>query len=268
MKISVIQLNVSISPEENIQKITRLVEDAVRVDNPDLVILPEMSLCISGQTKILHDNAQEVDSSSLVQSLADLASRLKINLHIGSMVEKRGAHYYNTSLVFNRSGKLIGRYSKIHRFDVVLPDGTAIRESSIVDRGDSISVVDVEGVNLGLTICYDVRFPELYRKVADAGADIIAVPSAFAFQTGADHWEVLLRARAIETQCYIVAPGQNGVFEGGKYMNFGHSMIVDPWGLVIAQSSNREGHATACFDANYMATVRQRIPVREHRVLD
>jgi nitrilase len=268
MKISVIQMNASSNSEENIQKIIRLVEGAVRTDNPDLIMLPEMSLCISGQTQVLHGSGQDIDSGPMVQRLANLAKSHTVNFHIGSIVEKRGDRYFNTSLVFNRVGQLLGRYSKIHRFDVVLPDGTVIRESAIVDRGDSISVIDVEGVKLGLTICYDVRFPELFRKVADAGADIIAVPSAFAFQTGADHWEILLRARAIETQCYIVAPGQNGVFESGKYMNYGHSMIVDPWGLVVAQSSNREGHATAIFNADYMATVRQRIPVRQHRVLD
>jgi len=122
-------------------------------------------------------------------------------------------------------------------------------------------------VRVGLAICFDLRFAELFRRLADLEADLIVVPSAFTFQTGADHWEILLRARAIETQSYVAAPGQVGTFDNGKYMNFGHSMIVDPWGLVVAQVSNGPGFASTRLDSRYMEQVRTRLPVRQNRVL-
>lgn len=267
MRVSVIQLNASDDKRSNLARVTELVETAVRADAADLVILPEMSSCISGSPDMLHHNAEPIEGGEWGRDLSALARRLSINLHSGSMIEKRGDAYYNTSVLYGRRGQILGRYSKIHRFDVILPDGTAIQESAVVERGDSVEVVEVEGVKLGFAICYDLRFPELFRKLADAGADLIAIPSAFTFQTGSDHWEVLLRARAIETQCYVAAPGQSGLFDKGKYMNFGHSMIVDPWGLVVAQASNREGHASAALDLAHMAAVRTRLPIRSHYVL-
>lgn len=266
MKVGIVQINVGTDKEENLRRLTwqvgRLAEGGC-----DLAFLPEMSMFLTGKPSAMQAAAESADDGAFVTAIAGLARTHRMNIHLGSFMEKRGDRYLNTSLIFDREGNRIARYSKIHRFDIDLPDGTSIRESDVVDRGDEITVVDIEGVRVGLTICYDLRFPELFRALVDLGADLIVVPAAFTFQTGADHWEVLLRARAIETECYIAAPGQVGAFDEGKYLNFGHSMIIDPWGTVVAQVSNGEGAVSTVLDRSYIETVRARIPLRKHRVL-
>lgn len=266
MKISLIQFNASADKIENLRRLTDLVEAALQASQADLVVLPEMSACIAPDPNVVHANAEPFDGP-YASALAALAARFHINVHCGSFVELRDGRYYNTSLVFNRSGDQIGRYSKIHRFDVTLPNGVELSESSIVERGEEIVVVDIDGIPVGLSICYDLRFAELFLKLVQNGAKIIIVPAAFTFQTGADHWEILLRARAIETQCFVAAAAQTGSFGDGKYMNFGHSMIVDPWGQIIAQCSNGEGHVSGSADLRYLAQVRANLPVQQHRVL-
>ncbi|NLP63477.1 carbon-nitrogen hydrolase family protein [Paraburkholderia sacchari] len=267
MKVTVIQSNVTDDQQLNLAKMQRLLAEAVAADLPDLVVFPEMVACISISPSKMRESAGAFPGSELFEAFSAMASAHNVLLHIGSAMELEDDRVYNTSLLFGRTGELLGKYRKIHRFDVVLPDGTEIKESKNVARGERVVCVPVESFNLGMTICYDLRFPELFRAIADKGADVIVVPSAFTFQTGADHWEPLLRARAIETQCYIVAPGQTGTFENGKFMNYGHSMIVDPWGQVIAQASNGEGFATTRIDRKYIETVRARIPLRQHRIL-
>jgi nitrilase len=172
--------------------------------------------------------------------------------------------------VFGRSGEQIATYRKIHLFDIDAPGGATYRESDTVERGRSIVTYAVDGITFGCSICYDLRFPELFQALADAGADVIAAPAAFLFQTGKDHWEPLLRARAIETQTYIVAAGSWGeVPYGGKpHRTFGHSMIVDAWGTVVAQEEEGDGFVVANVDASVIARVRQDMPIRRHRTLD
>lgn len=266
MKVGIVQINVGTDKAANLAKCDKEVR-RLAAEGCDMVVVPEMAMFLTGKPADMQAAAEGAADGTYPTSMAALACELGINLHLGSFMESRDGKFYNTSLVFGRTGELLGRYSKIHRFDIDLPDGTAIRESDVVDRGNAITVVDVEGFKVGLTICYDVRFPELFRALIDRGAEVIVVPAAFAFQTGADHWEVLLRARAIETECYIVAPGQVGAFDGGKYLNFGHSMIIDPWGSIVAQVSNGEGGAAAVIDRAYIDTVRARIPLAKHRVL-
>jgi len=266
MKVSAIQFNVTDDKAANIATIENLVGACVERDAPDFVVLPEASAFLSADVAHLHALAEPIDGP-YAQAMAGLAVRNNCVIHAGSIVERRGDRFYNTSQVFDRSGDLIGRYSKIHRFDVVLPDGTEMRESDIVDRGDEIVVIEVDGHKVGLSICYDLRFSQLFHQLALRGASIIVLPAAFTFQTGADHWEVLVRARAIETQCYVVAPNQIGTYGNGKYMNFAHSMIVDPWGMIIGQASNSEGWITATLDMGYLASVRSRLPVHQHHVL-
>lgn len=266
MKISVIQVNISQDKQHNLRKIVDLTEAAVRVERSDMVILPEMSAFMAADPNALRDSAEPVDGP-FASALSDLAARLGIFVHAGSIIESRGDRRYNTSFLFGRDGALLGRYSKVHRFDVTLPDGTKIRESAMWDRGEDIAIVDIGAVKVGFAICYDLRFGELFRKLVDAGATLIVLPSAFTFQTGADHWEVLVRARAIETQCYVAAPGQWGNHDGGKGQTWGHSMIVDPWGVVVAQASSKDGYASATIDLDYLESVRTRLPVQSHRVL-
>lgn len=265
MKITLVQFNVSAVNEENLRRAIELVRKAVATDRPDLVILPEMSAFMSANPEKKQAGAEAI-GGTFTTAMASLAAELNVNINIGSVVEDRQGSYYNTSAVYGRDGRLLGQYSKIHRFDVSLPNGMEVRESDSVEAGTEVVVRDVEGLPVGFAICYDLRFAELFRQLAEAGAKLIVLPSAFLQTTGMDHWEVLIRARAIETQCYIAAPNQIGPIDGGPVM-FGHSMIVDPWGLVVAQISNEDGFVTANIDLDFLASIRQRMPVHQHRVL-
>jgi predicted amidohydrolase len=162
---------------------------------------------------------------------------------------------YNTSLVFDRTGDLAATYRKIHLYDVEIPGRVSFHESRTVAPGADAVTVDVEGVRVGLTICYDLRFPELYRRLAIAGAQVLAVPAAFMAHTGRDHWEVLLRARAIENQCYVVAAGQIGDHDPGRTC-YGRSMVIDPWGTVVAQQPDTVGVTFADLDLDRVTTIR------------
>ncbi|WP_342246362.1 carbon-nitrogen hydrolase family protein [Pseudomonas sp. OTU5201] len=267
MRITVIQKNVSDDKGANLKSVAELVERAVEQDRPDFVILPEMIACITGSPVSMRESAEPFPGGEVFEFFSGLAKRLNVNLHIGSAMELDGDKVYNTSLVFSREGDLLAKYRKIHRFDAVLADGSELKESAHVEAGKDIVCVDVDGVRVGLAICYDLRFPELFHALCEDGAKVIVVPAAFTFQTGADHWEVLLRARAIEGQCYVAAPCQVGTFDKGKYMTWGHSMIIDPWGQIVAQASNTEAFATASIDLTYQQAIRTRMPLKSHRLL-
>lgn len=171
---------------------------------------------------------------------------------------------YNTSLVFDRDGVLRASYRKIHLYDVDMPGRVSYQESRSVAPGDSPVTVDVDGVRVGLSICYDLRFPELYRRLADDGAQVLLVPAAFMLHTGRDHWEVLLRARAIENQCFVAAAGQIGDHDPGRTC-FGRSMVVDPWGLVLAQAPDDTTVTVAEVDLDRLARVRAELPSLANR---
>jgi predicted amidohydrolase len=193
-----------------------------------------------------------------------MARKHGVFFHLGSVIEQRGEERFNTSVVFDRSGAEVARYSKIHLFDVELPDGAIYRESDAISPGNEIVAFDCEGLRFGLVICYDLRFPELFRALADRGAEVFLVPAAFTIPTGISHWESLLRARAIENGCYVAACGQWGPSAVGKPC-YGHSMVVDPWGVVMAQCREGVGSVIAELDAEYLRSVRQRMPVLDHR---
>ncbi|MFC4146845.1 carbon-nitrogen hydrolase family protein, partial [Micromonospora mangrovi] len=177
------------------------------------------------------------------------------------------AHTWNTSLVFDRAGALAASYRKIHLYDVEIPGRVSYLESATVAPGDQPVVVDVEGLRVGLSICYDLRFPELYRRLAtDGGAHLLVVPAAFMMHTGRDHWEVLLRARAIENQCFVAAAGQTGDHEPGRTC-FGRSMVVDPWGTVLGQVPDGPGLSVVDLDLDRLATIRDELPSLANRRL-
>jgi predicted amidohydrolase len=163
----------------------------------------------------------------------------------------------------------VARYRKIHLFAITAPDGTVYDEGKIYGAGNEIVAFDLNGVRVGCTICYDLRFPELFRALADAGCQVIAVPAAVTLQTGKEHWEALLRARAIESQCFILAPGQEGAYEedGQTLYNYGHSLVVEPWGTVVARRSLGDGIVAARLDLEAVETARRRIPLAQHRRL-
>ena len=169
-------------------------------------------------------------------------------------------------MVFDQDGRELARYRKLHLFDITTPDGREFKESATFGRGARVVTYDALGTRIGCSICYDLRFPELYLQLAKAGAKVILVPSNFTLQTGKDHWEVLLRARAIETQCYVLAPAMWGRYGQGR-MSYGHSLIADPWGHVIAKAQDRVGYIAARLDLEEVERVRTRMPCAEHRVL-
>ncbi len=198
--------------------------------------------------------------------MSDLARELGLYLLAGSFLEEipGNTKAYNTSLLFDPQGNIIARYRKIHLFDVDLERGVSTMESATRQSGEEVVVVETPICPMGLSICYDLRFPELYRALVDKGAKVILVPSAFTALTGEAHWEPLLRARAIENQIYIIAPNQVG-HNPESFATYGNSMIVDPWGRVLARSSDCPGVIFAEIDLDYLAKVRKELPALSHR---
>ena len=208
--------------------------------------------------------------------LSQLARDCNAHLLIGSLPEQKRlsdgsidkSRCYNTSVLYGPDGKIIARYRKIHLFDVDIPGGLCVKESDTICPGDEVVVAETELGNIGMSICYDLRFPELFRKQVDQGANIIAIPSAFTLTTGKDHWHTLLRTRAIETQCWVIAPAQWGTHDKeGKRKSYGHTMIIDPWGTIVADKGDGEGICLAEIDLSYNSSVRQSIPLQQHRRL-
>ncbi|MCS6853130.1 MAG: carbon-nitrogen hydrolase family protein [Elioraea sp.] len=276
MRVSVVQMNPSADKAANLAAAERLVSAAVAEDRPDLVVLPEMWTCLGGDgdtkraaAERLPDPPGATSGGEAYRLLRDLARRHRIVLHGGSMAEDGGERLYNTTVVFGPDGEERARYRKIHLFDIVAPDGTGYRESATFGRGSGIVTYRAGDTTVGCTICYDLRFPELYLALRRAGAELIVVPAAFTLQTGKDHWEVLLRARAIETQCWIAAAATWGRHQERNETRFtyGHSLIADPWGHVVAKASDGEGWATARLDHRLTARVRRDMPLMDHRVL-
>jgi predicted amidohydrolase len=201
---------------------------------------------------------------------AELARRLGIHLLLGSFNEKSGEERrcFNTSVLFGPDGLILATYRKMHLFDVDVPGGPRFAESDTCKPGDAVTVVETPLARFGLSICYDLRFPELYRRMTDEGAQVLMIPAAFTLATGKDHWEPLMRARAIETQCYVIAPAQHGDHDdAGIKASWGHAMIVDPWGIPVAVASDGPGLALAEIDLERVENVRRAIPVSRHRRL-
>jgi predicted amidohydrolase len=271
VRISVIQMNSIADKAANLDQARRLVAEAVKEDRPDLVVLPEIFAFMGGSVEDRHRSAEELPGGEACRMLADMARTHGIFVHGGSFFERArdDGTVYNTTVAFDRSGNELARYRKIHLFDVTTPDGREYKESAVVGRGRELVVYEADGVKVGCTICYDLRFGELYRGLAAQGAQVIMVPAAFTMQTGKDHWEVLLRARAIETQTWVAAAAQWGSYPAGNDVRqcYGHSMIVDPWGHVVAQAPDRVGFATARIDLAYLDKVRAGLPVHQHHVL-
>lgn len=264
MKIGLAQLNSRQNKEANLKAATRAV-DRLAEQSVDLIVLPEM-FNFHGLDDAYEQQAEPIPGPASDWA-GEQARRHGVFLHCGSFAERRGDRIFNTSMVFDRQGRELARYSKTHLFDVSLPDGLEYRESSTISAGADVVTCEVEGVTLGLAICYDLRFPQLFHALADEGAQVFVLPAAFTVATGISHWEPLVRARAIENGCYMAACGQWGAYARGR-QTYGHSLLVDPWGTVVAQC--REGVATvvADLDLDYLADVRRRMPVQHHRRRD
>jgi nitrilase len=265
MKVALIQMHSEADKAANLEQARRLIEQAVAEERPDLVALPETWTAMSPEIEAKRAAAEPVPGGEAYAMLQELAAKHRIVVHGGSLLEQNGDGLHNTTLVFDRDGQELARYRKMHLFDIVTPDCREFRESATIIPGARVVTVDVLGTRIGLSICYDLRFPELYTELAKAGSKIILVPSAFTLMTGKDHWEVLMRARAIETQTYVLAPAQWGRFADGP--RYGHSLVVDPWGHVVAKAQDKVGYVAARLDLEEVERVRQRMPCAEHRVL-
>jgi predicted amidohydrolase len=275
MKVSVIQMKCSDDKAANIAQARSLIEDAVAADSPRLLALPETWSCLGGdfrtklsQAEVLPSSAGSGQNGAAYTFLQSVARQHQIYVHGGSINERVGDRLFNTTVVFDPSGSEIARYRKIHLFDADTPDGTGYRESNEYEAGDSLVTYEIDGIKAGCAICYDLRFPELFLDLRRAGAELIFLPSAFTLHTGRDHWEVLIRARAIETQCWIVAPAMWGDHLDGNgevRFTYGHSMVCDPWGSVVTSVSDGVGWATARINRSLTSRIRSDMPVLKHR---
>jgi len=264
MRVAVCQLNSRADRARNLAAAAELLTRAADA-GADLAVLPEYVDFLGRGAD--QPPAEPVDGE-FGQFFAEQARRAGMWVVAGSFHE-RGPdpqHTFNTSLVFDRGGELAAAYRKIHLYDVEIPGRVSYRESAGVAAGEKPVVVPIDGVPVGLSICYDLRFPEFYRRLVDAGAQLLLVPAAFMMHTGRDHWEVLLRARAIENQCFVAAAGQIGDHEPGRTC-FGRSMIVDPWGTVLGQAPDRSGIVVCDLDFDQLQQVRTELPSLANRRL-
>lgn len=283
MRVSVVQMNPGTDKIANIAQAGRLIDGAIEADHPSMVSLPEMWTCLGGDRAAKRESAEVLPAQGSNKSggpayefLRQTARHRGIYIHGGSLAEQaagqqEGNPLFNTTVVFDPQGAEVARYRKLHLFDITTPDGQGYRESASYGRGEQIVTFEAGSVRMGCAICYDLRFPELFLALRRAGAELIFLPSAFTVATGRDHWDVLIRARAIETQCWIAAPatwGQHRDGAGQSRSTFGHSMVCDPWGQIVATVSDGTGWTTARIDTALLARVRRDMPVLEHRRSD
>lgn len=265
MKVAVCQLNSRADRSANLAAARELLDRAA-AGGADLAVLPEYTDYLGPAADA---PAPEPADGPYAKAFATAAAEHRMWVVAGSFHE-RGPdpeRTYNTSLVFDRSGALAATYRKIHLYDVEIPGRVSYQESRSVAPGADPVTVDVEGVRVGLSICYDLRFPELYRRLAaEGGAQVLLVPAAFMLHTGRDHWEVLLRARAVENQCYVLAAAQVGDHDPGRTC-YGRSMVVDPWGTVLAQAPDEVGVTVADLDLERLARIRAELPSLANRRL-
>jgi predicted amidohydrolase len=256
--VAALQLNTGHDIAKNLHTIEAYVEQAAKL-GAHYVATPENAAVIFDR-----DNsdayAQLIEEHNIAEFFSDLAARHNVFLLCGGLITKFGeGRFVNRSSLYNPAGDLTASYDKIHLFDVTLPDHTEFQESSYIEAGDDVVIANCGNVKWGMSICYDVRFAHLYRAMAQRGAQIISVPSDFTVPTGKAHWHVLLRARAIETGCFIIAPAQCGSQE--RYRDrFGHSLIINPWGEIIAQADDNPGIITAELDLSEVVRMRALIP--------
>lgn len=263
LRVAAVQMNSAGDRAANLETALGLIDRAVAA-GARLVALPEIWSYL-GPDSGNRDSAEPIPGPT-IDRLADRARRHGIYVHAGSIFEQESGdpRLFNTTAMLDPDGNLIAKYRKIHLFDVVLDGVATFEESATVSPGDEIVVVDVDGMSIGLAICYDLRFPEVFRLLALRGAEAIVMPAAFTMTTGKDHWEVLLRARAIENGVFLVAPAQVGRHEPDKWC-FGRSMIVDPWGTVVATAPDIETIVLADLDRALLHRVRRQVPSLANR---
>ena len=261
LTIGMAQLNSNDSPVDNLgAALNSISELADR--GADLIVLPEHADFIGPDDK-KRELAEPLEQSLYVEGIRARAAELKCYVHLGSFLERDGDHIYNCALAIGPDGEVLARYRKLHLFDVEIPGGKKYLESATISPGQETAGFSIGEFNFGLATCYDLRFPELFRRLVLNGADVILLPAAFTMQTGRDHWEILLRARAIENLCWVVAVGQWGEAPP-QHLCYGRSMVVNPWGLVIAQAPDGVAKVTADIDLYTLRQTRTRFPALDH----
>ncbi|QQR90297.1 MAG: carbon-nitrogen hydrolase family protein [Myxococcales bacterium] len=267
-RVAVAQMTSTSDVEANLSAVRRCCNEAHSL-GAELLVLPECFAYLGPEEGKFAIAETLPKGGAILDFCRDLAKEFSLELVLGGFWESipdDSKHVYNSELLLGNDGELKAVYRKIHLFDVDLADGTSLRESDTVCSGTESVLADSVAGKLGLSICYDIRFPELYRRLVDDGAQLIAVPAAFTLTTGKDHWHVLLRARAIETQCYMLAAAQFGKHFGNR-VSYGHALIVDPWGCVIAECSDGQGVAVATIDLERQNKIRTSLPSLKHRRL-
>jgi predicted amidohydrolase len=262
-KVGLVQMRSGLDPQANLAAALASIEEAKRA-GAAYVLTPEMTNIMEVKRERLFATIADEERDPTLAALRETARRLSLYVHIGSLAVRASPDKAaNRSFLIDRRGDVIARYDKIHMFDVDLANGESYRESRNYRPGDLAVVADLPWGRLGLTVCYDLRFPALYRALAEAGASFLSIPSAFTRQTGEAHWHVLVRARAVENGCFVFAAAQGGKHENGRE-TFGHSLVVDPWGRILAEGGTEPGVILADIDPAQIATARSRIPSLHH----
>lgn len=258
MRVSLLQIAAQDNLEDNLDAAQRAIEGAVKRDAPDLVVLPEHFALRENDIERRKSQAEVIPGGRIFSFLQDQAKSHGVWIHGGSFAEKAGSAYHNTTIVFDDKGVPQARFRKMFMFDYLAPDGTRYGESKLNTPGGELIIYEAFGLKIGCTVCYDLRFPDLFMALARAGCDVIINPACFTLNTTRDHWEVLLRARAVDTQCYMIGTNQFGTFPDGSRPTGGRSMIVDPWGTIVTQAPDEVGFVTGVINPDRVQSVRER----------
>ncbi|MFN3524947.1 MAG: carbon-nitrogen hydrolase family protein [Paracoccus sp. (in: a-proteobacteria)] len=269
MRVAMLQMNSRHDKAANIAAIREMFATRIKGQGVDLVVAPEYATFLGGSRDDQWAAAEHFPDGEGYAAMRDLAVEYGVTFHVGSMIEADGNGYYNTAVVFDPTGAELARYRKIHLFDVETPQGHVFRESDTINPGKEVVSYQTGALKVGCAICYDMRFAELFQQHMRNGCNVLTVPAAFNMETGKDHWEPILRTRAIENQCWLIAPGQVGLHQqpAGERACYGNSMIIDPWGMVVARASNKPGVTIADLDLGLLEAVRTILPSNKHHVL-
>ena len=257
MKVALIQITVGSNFDENFEKSKKFLQDSLN-SSPDFILLPECFLFLSSKSKILIEMSHDS-----IEYFKNFSKTNKVHLLLGSLPITENDKLFNRSILINPSGDIISIYDKVHMFDVKLKNGEFYKESDFYSSGSELKMTNVLGHSIGHTICYDLRYPKMYRALAKKGSQIIVVPSAFTRTTGKAHWHSLIKARAIENGVFILAPNQWGVNNENR-STYGHTLIVDPWGETLAEAKDGEMIVTAELDLNRVRDCQNAIPVLDN----
>ena len=262
IKIALCQMNVVDNKEENLKNAALMIEDSVD-ENADFIVLPEMFNCPYSNDKFI-EYCEEEKTSPTLNFISDIAKKHEVYILAGSIPEKENDKLFNTSYLFDRNGNVIAKHRKMHLFDIDVKDKITFKESDVLTAGNNFTIADTEFGKIGIGICYDIRFPELARIMVEKGALVLFYPGAFNMTTGPAHWELLFRSRALDNQVYCVgvAPALN---ETASYHSFGHSIITNPWGEIIAEADEKENLIICDIDLDEIKKIREELPILKNK---